>query len=410
MVIIYNIVISLYYSAILISSIFNKKARLWINGRKNFWNNFKNNLPQGDIIWFHSASLGEFEQGRPILEQLKKKYPGYKICLSFFSPSGYNAIIDKTDDFVIYLPIDTKKNAKKFIELLNPKIAIFVRYEFWYHYLKQLYIKNIPSILVSANFRKNQMFFKWYGKWYRNILKFYTLIFVQNNKSAELLNKYNIKTFVSGDSRIDRVYEISQSGKQIDFINEFKNGKKIIIFGSAWNDEIKLLQNFLSFGNKNIKYIIAPHLVHRENIERIIKELPLSHILYSNLNSTSNFENDCLIIDKIGILPFLYQYADIAVVGGGFLDGIHSILEPATFGIPVIFGPKYHKFNEAIDLIEIGASFSVKNQNEFNDIINKLLNNHDFYKNSSLLTKEYIKNNIGATKKTLEIIEQNQLL
>ncbi|OFX57809.1 MAG: hypothetical protein A2046_02195 [Bacteroidetes bacterium GWA2_30_7] len=409
MKVLYNLGIYLLYLIIYISSFFNSKAKLWIVGRLNIFKKISLYNNEGrKTIWVHCSSLGEFEQGRPIIDKIKSQFSEYKIVLSFFSPSGYEIRKNyQNADFVTYLPLDTQGNAKKFISLIKPDIVYFIKYEHWYNYLKTLYLNKIPVFLVAANFRENQIFFKSYGKWYRNVLNFYTKIFVQEETSVKLLETYNFQNVnISGDTRFDRVYENSLNATDYPKIREFKSNKFLIIAGSTWEKDEEILIEYINNCKRDIKYIIAPHNINEVNINRIEKQLKISNIKYSQLKDSTQTNYQVLIIDNIGMLSSLYQYGDIAYIGGGFNAGIHNTLEAATFGLPVVFGPKYFKFREAIELIEKQLGFSISNYPDFEKITNQLLDNPELRANINLKSKELIQKSSGAT---LKIINQTLL-
>lgn len=422
---IYNIFIYLYLFAIRIASLFNSKARLWINGRKNIFQELQSQIlnpkssilnSNSSIIWIHCASLGEFEQGRPLIEKLKMKNEKCKILLTFFSPSGYEIRKNYAGaDFVFYLPIDTASNARKFIELVKPKAVFFVKYEFWFNYLNELKNKNIPTYLVSGIFRGDHYFFKGYSAWFRKQLKAFTHFYLQDEASAKLLKSIGyINTAVIGDTRFDRVFEISQNVKAIPLIEQFKQGKDILIAGSTWKEDEELISNFSpdSYRDQisNFKLIIAPHEIDQAHIQSII---PLFHhsnvIRFSNATEQNIKTADVLIIDNIGMLSSLYQYGSIAFIGGGFGKGIHNILEAATFGLPVIFGPNYQKFTEAKELIHSGGAFAVKDTNELKITLN-LLSDKGVMQTASHIAKHYVQSRVGATDKILNSLSLEQLL
>ena len=388
---------------------FNNKAKLWIAGRKKIIKNISSVVskkPDEKRIWIHAASLGEFEQGRPLIETIKKEYPQYKIVLTFFSPSGYEIRKDyEGADYVFYLPDDTSSKAKKFVDIMQPQMALFVKYEYWYNYLMYLKKKEIPVYMVSAIFRENHIFFKWYGFWYRKMLKAISYFFVQNNESKQLLNKLGFNNVVvSGDTRFDRVNEIAAQAKKISIIEKFKADNYILIAGSTWKPDEEILIDYInSNDNKNWKYIIAPHEIHESNIKRIEKLLTKKTIRFTEANENNILDVEVLIINNIGLLSSIYQYGDIAYIGGGFSTGIHNILEPATFGLPVIFGTDYDKFKEAHELISLGGAYSIKNNTDFTDIINKLISNN-LFKEKGGISKEYIHQNQGATFKIINSI------
>lgn len=383
----YNISIHFYVIGIYIYSFFNLKAKQWLKGRKNIFsslekviNNHKN------IVWFHCASLGEFEQGKSIIEMYKKKYSKHKILLTFFSPSGFE--IRKATplaDFVFYLPSDTKANASKFISIVKPIKVVFVKYEFWFHYMAELKNQNIPFYSVSSIFRKNQIFFK--CKWAAKQLKNVSHFFVQDNTSADLLKSIGFTNItISGDSRFDSVNDKTNSRKNLPLIREFAKSKPTIICGSTWpKDEILLTQYIKDYPEKN--YIIAPHEL--QYISALQKQT--NGLLYSEANKKNIYTSNVLIIDSIGILANIYQYGKLAYIGGGFGNGIHNILEAVTFGLPVIFGTRYNKVREAKELIRKQGAISISNYKELDSAI-KFFNQFD-----NNIATSYIKDNIGAT-------------
>lgn len=362
----YNIGIFLYGLSIQLAALFNPKAKQWIVGRKNI------HIKPTDY-WFHCASLGEFEQGRPIIEAIKAQYPSKRILLTFFSPSGYEVRKDyPLADQVCYLPLDTPKNAKKFIEAAQPQAAIFVKYEFWANYLLNLNKQGTKSYIISSIFRKEQHFFKWYGAWFRKVLQTVNHFFVQNQESKELLASIGItQCSISGDSRFDRVLQNAKQAKNIPLIEAFKGGKQLIVCGSTWAKDETLLLN-ITKDFPEVKWIFAPHEIkHSKKLAKQSKGLLLSEATENNIQGQSH-----LIIDNIGMLSSLYQYADVAYIGGGFGTGVHNILEAAAFGCPTLFGPNYHKFKEALELITIGGAKSIENsQNLKTDLQNFLANN-----------------------------------
>jgi len=404
MILFYNISIKLYYFTIKIVSPFNEKAKQWLLGRRNIFEELQSSINKNDkIAWFHTASLGEFEQGRPVIEGFREKYPDYKILLTFFSPSGYE-IQKKYNkaDYVFYLPIDSKKNAKKFIEIINPRVAFFVKYEFWYHYLKQLSKNNIPTYIFSAIFRDNQLFFKWYGAWYRNMLKYFTKIYVQDNNSKELLIKININNVeIGGDTRFDRVYSLSKNVKPIKIVEDFVKNSFVIIAGSTWLKDEEIIAEYIKSSSNDIKWIIAPHEVHTSHINKILKIINHPILKFSEANIDNIKNSNILLIDSIGLLSSLYQYGDIAYIGGGFGVGIHNTLEAATFGIPVVFGPNNKRFKEAQDLIRISSGYSIKDYNTFKSVLNKLISDENLKNKSGESAKKYVENMSGGTTKIL---------
>jgi 3-deoxy-D-manno-octulosonic-acid transferase len=392
---IYNIGIRIYSFLLHIAAIFNPKAKLFINGRKSIWQHIASKInPNDHPIWFHFASLGEFEQGRPVLEAFKNQKPQQKIIVTFFSPSGYEIRKNYPLADVFYLPIDTRKNAERFIKLVNPQQAIFTKYEFWFHYFNELHKKQIPLYLISGIFRPNQTFFKWYGSFYREILTYVSHFFVQNKESVDLLKSIGIsQVSLSGDTRFDRVYENAQHPKKLELIEQFCGDAKVFIAGSTWLPDEKLLVA-LAAKNQDWKFIIAPHEIgeaHIQEIEALFPEAIKFSAFSSQLTQASA---QILIIDNIGMLSSLYQYGKLAYIGGGFGAGIHNTLEAAAFGLPVIFGPKYDKFQEAKDLIAIDAAKSISSEDELKIAFENFKSNEK----SSAAAKEYVEQQKGATE------------
>lgn len=395
----YNIFIHIYILALNLISPFNKKVKTMLKGEKECFDRLQNLNSEDKVAWFHCASLGEFEQGRPLIEKVKKQFPEYKILLSFYSPSGYESKKDYAlADYVVYLPNDTKSNAKKFVKKVNPDLIFFIKYEFWYNYISAL--KGRRLFQVSLILRQNQYFFSWYGKWFAKQLKNFEHFFVQNQQTANLLNKIGYKNVtISGDTRFDRVMTIANNAKSFTEIEKFCEGnQKIILAGSSWLADEKIIQQAVK--NLDIKLIIAPHVVGENHINEIQQLFPEA-ILYSEL-ANNDKKSNILIINCIGILSNLYQYCDIAYIGGGFGVGIHNTLEAATFGKPICFGTNYHKFQEAIDLINLKAAYSISNQKELKQVLETLLNNEKIYNQSAEASKDYVKTKIGACKKIIE--------
>lgn len=388
-----------------IASLVNHKARLFINGRIDIFPKlelaFKNQIESP--VWVHCASLGEFEQGRPIIEALKKQNPNTKILLTFFSPSGYEIRKDyPLADYVFYLPWDTARNASKFIEITKPRYAIFVKYEFWFHYSRELKKRNIPLISACSIFRDGQIYFQWYGGFYRSILRNFSYFFVQNDKSAGLLNSINIsKCTVVGDTRFDRVYQITQQADEIEVAKRFKGNEKTFVIGSLWEEDLEVLAPFINEHSPAIKFIIAPHEISERFLERIEKSLNAKTIRFSK--AISDVENNSvLLIDNIGMLSRLYRYGEFAYVGGAFGKGLHNILEAACYGIPIFFGNKnYQKFQEANDLLMRGGAFAVADYTELKTQFELLINHPDSFLLACEVTKSYVQQNLGATEKII---------
>jgi 3-deoxy-D-manno-octulosonic-acid transferase len=403
MLLIYNVGIQLYFFLIRLASFFNKKAKLWVKGRKN-----SALIRCKDTIWFHFASLGEFEQGRPVLEQMRSLNPGTKIVITFFSPSGYQVRKNTPlADAVYYLPLDTRKNARRFIETINPKMAIFTKYEYWYHFFNELHQHNIPLYVISGIFRPGQIFFKWYGTLHRQMLGFVTLFFVQDERSVQLLSSVGINNaIVSGDTRFDRVWANAQQPKPITAVEDFKNGKNVFVAGSTWPTDEKLVSSLLK-ENRDWKFIFAPHEISEDKIKTLIHLLPPSSVIrYSQIASSAPLLSTyrVMIIDNVGMLSSLYQYGKIAFIGGGFGAGIHNTLEAAAFGLPVIFGPNYSKFKEAHDLVELKAGFSISDEAALKAVTSQLINDEQFYTEASKKTQLYVKEHTGATKTIIDYI------
>ena len=399
MIILYSFFIQLYAWAIRITGLFSQKAKLLAKGQNSSFAILSEKISDKNrYIWVHAASLGEFEQGRPIIEAIKKEQPEYKIVLTFFSPSGYEIRKNYSmADVICYLPMDKKSNAKKFIKLIKPEKAIFIKYEFWANYLLTLKKNNIPTYIVSAIFREKQLFFKSYAGWYRNLLTCFSHIFVQDKHSKELLDKFNIKNVtVSGDTRFDRVTNIASNSKELPLIESFKGGNQVIVAGSSWEPDETLL--FEYFNNNDVKLIIAPHETQPERIKSILRKTNKNVALYSEQDKQKFESADCLIIDCIGILSSIYKYADIAYIGGGFGVGIRNGVEAAVYGTPVIFGPNYARFKEANDLVNRQGGFSIQNCEELTVLLNRFLTEKNFLAETSKKASVYIKENVGATE------------
>lgn len=409
----YDLGIWLYGVVLRLISPFHPKAKLWVNGRKDILQRINQTVEQGQKhIWFHFASLGEFEQGRSVLEQIKKRFPNEKIILTFFSPSGFE-IRKNTDlaDYVFYLPEDTAKNAKVFIDIIQPKFVVFTKYEYWYHYFKELKKRNIRLLMISAIFREDQIFFKPYGGFFRTILKNVSFFFAQNMDSVHMLKWINItKAGLAGDTRFDRVVELPTQHKPIPQVEKFCSDYKTVVAGSTWKPDEELLKQ-LSQDNSQWKFILAPHEIHKTHIDDIVK-LFGDVLLFSKFgNYTENQirNSQVLVIDNIGMLSSLYYYADITYIGGGFGVGIHNTLEAATYGKPVIFGPKYEKFQEAVDLVTLMSGFSISNYIELNQIFDSL-QDENFRQDASTSAKNYVHQRAGATQIIMKYLETEKLL
>lgn len=411
MKILYTVAIYFYWVIVNIASLFNEKAKHFVTGRRHWEKNLRNKIVKGEkYIWIHCASLGEFEQGRPVIEAIKTDFPAYKIVLTFFSPSGYEIRKNyQQTDVVAYLPIDTHKNACSFINIVQPEKAFFVKYEYWYNYISELKKRGIPLFIFSCIFRKEQKFFsqKPWGKWYRSILSGVEHFFVQNQVSGELLKNIGINNYsITGDTRFDRVATIAAAAKNIPLVEKFRGNSKVIVAGSTWKPDEELLAAFIN-KSSNLKFIIAPHEVSSVNINRISQSILKPTVLFSKANESDMENSDVIIIDSIGLLSSLYQYGNIAYIGGGFGVGIHNILEAATFGVPVVFGPNYKRFKEAVELAESEGAFSIINFDELNLVFNNLINSVEKLENASSICKKYVAGNVGATQKIIKKVFNN---
>ncbi len=411
MILLYNIITHIASFFIKIIALFNTKIKLGVDGRKQTFNALNDAINKDDkTIWFHCASLGEYEQGLPVFEEIKKLYPTHKIVLSFFSPSGYE--IRKNSpiaDVVVYLPLDTKQNAKRFINCVNPELIVFVKYEFWPNYLNEINRNQKKAILISALFRENHPFFKPKGKWMRKYLTAFEHIFVQNETSKSLLKSIGFKNVtISGDTRYDRVSNQLNIDNKLPFIEKFIDNKLCFVAGSTWPEGEDFICNYInSNSSADIKFIIAPHDIKRNRIKDVSKRMKVPTVLFSEKDNRNLKDFNVIIIDTIGILSKIYSYADIAYVGGAIgTTGLHNILEPAVFGAPIIIGKNHSKFPEASLMIENGGVFSVTNENEFNNTLTNLINNSKFRKKTSLLNSSFIDENRGAVVQILDYIRR----
>jgi len=433
----YNIFLILFKAGVRIAALFNAKAKKWVQGRNGIWQTLESEVgnQESKVIWIHCASLGEFEQGRPVIEKLRAQTSGHKILLTFFSPSGFEIRKNYPGaDWIFYLPMDGLQNAKRFLKIINPSLVIFVKYEFWYYYLKIIKQNNIPLLLISALFRENSVFFKWYGGLQRKMLSFFDHLFVQNKTSKNLLDNIGLtgNSSICGDTRFDRVIEIAEDFTAIPAIEKFVGDSKTIVAGSSWPEDEEILQKTLkAINDPSLKLIIAPHEINKEHITQLQKLFP-GAVLFSELTSNQHPESsiqhpasriqqpatsnqhpassNILIIDNIGMLSRLYNYATITYIGGGFGKGIHNTLEAAVYGKPVLFGPAYHKFNEAIDLVNNGGAISINNAEDCISSIQKLIRDDSAYKKSSEKSKDYVYTNKGATEKIMKYIQEKRLL
>ena len=406
MLFLYNLVVILASQLLKIVALFSPKMKLFVDGRKSVFETLAKTIHATDkTIWFHAASLGEYEQGIPVIEAIKQQFPTHKIVVTFFSPSGYEVRKNNTiADVTVYLPLDTISNAKQFIKIVHPEMVFFIKYEYWPNYLNELKNQNIKTYLISGILRENQAFFKWYGAFYRNALKTFDYFFVQNESSKNLLQSIGFNNAkVSGDTRFDRVVSILERDNSLDFIEQFKDNKTTIVIGSSWPKDESLLVNYINQSSDNVKFIIAPHNIKQEQILNLKNQIEKKTILFSeNVEPrliAALEEYNVFIIDTIGILTKIYSYADIAYVGGGFGNpGVHNILEPATFGVPVVIGPNYSHFAEATALVNMEGCISIQNQSQLNEAFDLLLHNEDERLEKGHICSTFVQMNKGATQ------------
>ncbi len=405
----YNLGLILYAWAVRLAAFRHKKARLWIDGRKDLFHRMREAIdPAARIIWIHVASLGEFEQGRPIIEKLRKTHPEYKLLLTFFSPSGYEIRKDyKGVDYLFYLPLDTPRNARRFLDIAHPEIAIFVKYEYWLNLLRELRRRKTRTFIVSAIFRRNSIFFRPYGGWWRQALETFEVLFVQNEESKELLASLGFdNVLVAGDTRFDRVAEIARAAKHIDIVERFKGDDRLFVAGSTWGPDEELLIRLMN-DNPEVKFIIAPHEMDEGRIARLIEETRGGTLRYTQCTPRTGYgSRQLLILDTVGLLSSVYGYATWSYIGGGFGVGIHNTLEAATFGLPVAFGPNYEKFKEARDLVTLGAARSISGYEQLRDWFIPLRDNEVFLQKTSRIAKDYTTRHQGATSIIIQTIFQ----
>lgn len=407
MIFLYNLAIHLAEILLQIVALFNPKIKLFVQGRKDVFNTLLSAVGVEDkAIWFHAASLGEYEQGLPVMERMKEKFPNHKIVLTFFSPSGYEVRKNnKVADVTVYLPLDTLYNAQKFLAIVNPEKVFFIKYEFWPNYLNELLKQNIPTYLISGIFREKQPFFKWYGGFYRNALKSFRYFFVQNESSKKLLQSIDFENVtVSGDTRFDRVMAILERDNTLDFIEQFQTNTTTnqpattIVIGSSWPKDEELLVAYINQNQHNLKFIIAPHNISTSQIALLQNSIHQKTVLFSEKEGKNLSDYTVFIIDTIGILTKIYHYADIAYVGGGFGNpGVHNILEPATFGVPIIIGPNYSHFAEATALVHQKGCISIQNNEELTNALDLLVQNEEERHEKGHICSTFVQMNKGAT-------------
>jgi 3-deoxy-D-manno-octulosonic-acid transferase len=400
--------------AVGIASLFNPKAKQMLAGwRQTFGRLSVAPVGSGKTAWFHASSLGEFEQARPVLEEFRRRHPEYKICVTFFSPSGFEVRKDYPQaDFVCYLPMDTQANAIRFVNLLRPSVAFFAKYDYWFNYLEQLRRRNVPTYIFSAIFRPRQYFFQWYGKWFlRQVGSCFTHLFVQNEESQQLLQSHGIgHVSIAGDTRFDRVHAIAQEAKRNDKVEQFlslHSGDPVLLAGSSWEPDEELLMRYLQHRDGRLVLILAPHVIGKSHLEWIEKSLPKGQrcTFYSQMGDADP-QSRVLIIDNMGMLSSLYRYAQVAYIGGGFGAGIHNILEAVTFGKPVVFGPNYHKFKEACDIIDVKGGYTFDRYEQLEATLDRLFDNDETYRHASQQCTQYMQHNLGATELILALVDK----
>lgn len=389
----------MYGAAIHAASFFSPKAARWVHGRQKLFENLKNESKAGKPVWFHCASLGEFEQARPLIELIKDRHPDCDILLSFFSPSGYEIRKNYAlASYVTYLPLDTPSNARRFVELVKPRAAFFVRYDLWHNHLRELHSRLIPMVLFSGSFRAGQPYFKWYGGLFRQTLHFFNQIFVLNETSHRLLNRVGVRAALAYDTRFDRVVAIARNRKVFPEVEKFCSGHRVMIAGSTWANDEELIKKFYNKFPDDWKLILAPHQPEQKALHTLKKSFGDDAVLYSEFDGRDSHRWRVLLIDHIGNLSSLYAYAHLAYIGGGFNTGVHNILEAAVYGIPVVFGKKFHRSAEAIDLLRIGGAVSVNNRKSFDDTLLKLLQDNELRARMGALCAEYVQQHTGGTE------------
>ncbi|EZH74511.1 3-deoxy-D-manno-octulosonic acid transferase [Aquimarina atlantica] len=406
--ILYNIFIAIFNSILPIIGLLSPKLKLFANGRKVVFETLEQYFPTQDrILWFHCASLGEYEQGVPVIEELKKRYPDHKVLVTFFSPSGYEAKKNSTlADIIVYLPMDTNANAIRFIQLVKPELAVFVKYEFWPNYLKVLQNRNIPAVFISATFREDQAFFKWYGGFMRKTLQTVDHFFVQDKISQTLIEKQGFANVtLSGDTRFDRVSHQIEMDNHVDFISEFINERLCIVMGSSWPEDEEIFIDYINEASDKVCFIIAPHEIKDNSTNTLKRKIKKKTVLYSEKEGIVLRDQQVFIMNTIGYLSRIYSYADIAYVGGAMgTGGLHNILEPATFGIPIVIGKNFEKFREAKQLQKLAGLFSVSSAGEFNQVLNKLVEDKKFREKTGMISGHFINSNTGATAMIMEYL------
>ena len=399
----YNLIIYLYLAGVAIYSLFDEKVRKMWRGERDAFRVLKEKVdPKAKYVWFHAASLGEFEQGRPLMEELRRSYPEYKILLTFFSPSGYEVRKNyEGADIICYLPLDTVLTARRFLRSVRPVMAFFIKYEFWYNYLHILRHRQVPVYSVSSIFREGQVFFRWYGKQYSHVLKCFTHFFVQNKESQRLLERIGIhNTTLVGDTRFDRVLQIKEAAQQLPIIDAFKEGHQVFVAGSSWPPDEEI---FIRYFNEHPDWrlIIAPHVIGSDHLQQIQSRLKRKALLYTEATPETARQADCIIINCFGLLSSIYRYGEVAYVGGGFGVGIHNVLEAAVWGMPVIFGPNNRRFQEAQGLLAAEGGFEIQHEEDFRRLMDRMRTDADFLAKTGRQAGAFVEEKTGATAKVL---------
>jgi 3-deoxy-D-manno-octulosonic-acid transferase len=402
----YSIGIFLYGAAIHAAALFLPKARLWVRGRRNWEQKLARAVQEkkrGKLVWFHSASLGEFEQGRPLIEAIRKEHPDLTLLLTFYSPEGYEPRKDYPDvDLTGYLPLDTKRNAARFLDIVRPEMAIFIKYEYWHCFMREMFRREIPVFMVSTRFRRNQHFFRFYGRWALKTLQGIRHFFLQDRESAEILEKAGISSFsVCGDTRVDRVWNAVREEKSFPLVESFLCGRPCLMGGSTWQPDEKILRKMLEV-LPGWKFVIVPHEIDEGNIQRVVDLFGKDTVRYTRADPETIGNHRVLVVDTMGMLTYLYRYAQMTYVGCGFGDAIHSILEPAAFGMPIFFGPKYKGFQEAVDLVAMKGAFSIRSAGELEPLLLRFAARQEERERAGEICRGYIEQSVGATESVLE--------
>ena len=407
--ILYTLGIFIYGFGIKVASLFNGKARLWVRGRRQQFGRMRRLVPddQRPCVWVHASSMGEFEQARPVIELIHSQFPNHKIVVTFFSPSGYE--IRKNYDLadaVLYMPLDTPCNARRFLDIVKPQVALFVKYDFWFNFLSELKKRNVPTFIFSTIFRPSQYFFKWYGRWFRRQLGTFTHFFVQNEESKILLQSIGSENVtITGDTRFDRVAKIAATAKSDDIVARFINGKPVVMAGSSWPPDEQILQQFIATTPHDVKLIVAPHEIDDSHVSQIKRLFGKTAVCYTEATPETDFSDvKVLIVNTMGMLSSLYRYSHVAYIGGGFGKGIHNILEAVVYGTPVCFGPNHSKFQEAKDIIALGGGALVSSAEDFSHIVNNWLSDNELWQKTSDICRQYTQANIGSAEKIFETV------